>query len=65
LYSTDVVTIFDRASSGWLANDTSEMPSGFCTQAATAWSGSEMIAWSGDCGSGAASVGGRYQPKAP
>jgi hypothetical protein len=65
LHDTNVVTIYDRASSSWVTNDTATMPAGFCTQAAAAWSGSEMIAWSGDCGSGAVSVGGRYQPRAP
>ncbi len=65
LHDTNVVTIYDRASSSWVTNDTATMPSGFCTQAAVAWSGSEMVAWSGDCGAGAVSVGGRYQPRAP
>jgi hypothetical protein len=65
LHDTNIVTIYDRASSSWRPNDTAPMPSGFCTQAATAWTGSELVAWSGDCGSGAVNVGGRYQPKAP
>jgi hypothetical protein len=65
LTATDVVSIYDRTSSSWLANDTAKMPAGFCTEAAAAWSGSELVAWSGDCGPGPANVGGRYQPPAP
>jgi hypothetical protein len=58
------VSIYDRTA-GWLEDDTAAMPDGLCKDAAVAWSGSEMIAWSGKCGSTASTAGGRYQPKAP
>ncbi len=59
------VAIYDRET-GWLPNDVSPMPSGLCASgAAYAWSGSEMIGWSGDCSPMASEVGGRYQPPAP
>lgn len=59
------VLIYDRRSSSWLASDASATPAGLLPQAATAWVGAEMIAWSGNCGAGPSSVGGRYQPPAP
>jgi hypothetical protein len=66
LKGTNVVSIYDRKTSGWLANDVAVMPNGFCTEAAAAWAGSELIAWSGSCGGSVpVSVGGRYQPVAP
>jgi hypothetical protein len=65
LKATDVVTVYDRQSSSWLESDTAPMPSGFCTNAAAAWSGSELIAWSGSCSGTPTNVGGRYQPAAP
>jgi hypothetical protein len=64
LTSANVVSIYDRKSSSWLANDTSAMPAGFCTEAATTWTGAELIAWSGSCGGAPVLVGGRYQPPA-
>jgi hypothetical protein len=64
LTAADVVSIYDRKSSSWLANDTAPMPAGFCTEAAAAWTGSELVAWSGSCGGAPLSVGGRYQPPA-
>ena len=65
LKATDVVTIYDRATSSWVADDTAPMPAGFCTEAAAVWTGSELVAWSGSCGGAPVSVGGRYQPRAP
>jgi hypothetical protein len=65
LKATNVVSIFDRESGSWLPSDTAAMPNGFCTEAATAWTGSELVAWSGDCGAGPTTIGGRYQPPAP
>jgi hypothetical protein len=65
LKATNVVTIYDRASSSWVADDTAPMPAGFCMEAAAVWTGSELVAWSGSCGGAPVSVGGRYQPRAP
>lgn len=65
LKATDVVSIYDRQSSSWIESDTAPMPSGFCSTAAAAWSGAELIAWSGSCSGSATTVGGRYQPSAP
>ena len=66
LTATDVLSIYDRTSSSWLANDTAPMPAGFCTEAAAVWTGSELVAWSGSCGNALpVPVGGRYQPPAP
>jgi hypothetical protein len=65
LTDSNVVSIFEKQAATWLPNDTSQMPSGFCTEAAAAWTGSELVAWSGDCGNGAVNVGGRYQPPRP
>jgi hypothetical protein len=65
LKGMDVVTVYDRRTSSWLANDTAAMPSGFCNEGAAAWTGSELVAWSGSCGGAPVSVGGRYQPAAP
>jgi hypothetical protein len=44
--------------------DAAMMPSGFCSDAAAAWSGAELIAWGGRCNGVNSSVGGRYQPPA-
>jgi hypothetical protein len=67
LTTQDVVSIYDRKSSSWLANDTSPMPTNFSIEGATAWSGTELIAWSGSTSpsSPPVAVGGRYQPPAP
>jgi hypothetical protein len=57
--------IYDRQV-GWLPIDYSVMPEGMCVgSAAFAWSGSEVIGWGASCTTGAAPVGGRYQPAAP
>ena len=65
LTAANVVSVYDRKTSTWLANDTAPMPAGFCIEAAAAWTGSELVAWSGSCGGAPVSVGGRYQPAAP
>lgn len=60
------VLAYDRLTGSWAAADTSAVPAGLSAEAAAAWTGSELVAWSGACGSGApGSVGGRYQPPAP
>lgn len=59
------VLIYDRATSSWQAKDSSAAPDGLVADAPAAWVGSELIAWSGNCGAGASSVGARYQPPAP
>lgn len=59
------VLIYDRATSSWQAKDSSSAPAGLLAEAPAAWVGSELIAWSGNCGSGASNVGARYQPPAP
>ncbi len=59
------VLAYDRKQAKWLATDTSAAPSGLVENAAAAWVGSEIIAWSDTCGGGATSAGGRYQPPAP
>ena len=64
LHSTGV-SIYNKASASWLADDDAAMPVGLCEEAAAAWSGTEVIAWSGSCSGMTSSVGGRYQPVAP
>jgi hypothetical protein len=64
LKTMDLVTIYDKNSRKWTQDD-AEMPLGFCVDAAAAWSGDELIAWSGYCDSVASSLGARYQPPAP
>lgn len=56
------VWIYDRTLGSWTL-DPASPPSGLCWHAMVAWSGSELVAWSG-CGEGS-SAGGRYQPPAP
>ena len=59
------VLIYDRVSSSWSA-DMSIAPTGLLSGAAVAWSGHEVIAWSGACATAqAVQIGGRYQPPAP
>jgi hypothetical protein len=58
------VKIYDKAKGAW-TTDTAASPSGLNSDAASAWVGAEVIAWSGDCGNGSSMVGGRYQPPAP
>jgi hypothetical protein len=59
------VLIYDRVY-GWQGRDYSPMPARMCgSGAAYAWSGSELIGWSGNCSPSATEVGGRYQPTAP
>jgi hypothetical protein len=65
LTAANVLSVYDRKTSSWLVNDTAQMPAGFCVGAAPAWTGSELIAWSGSCGGASVAVGGRYQPAAP
>jgi hypothetical protein len=62
---TPSVLIYDNTTMSW-STDSSVGPVGFVAGAAVAWSGSELIGWSGSCGvSLPVSVGGRYQPPAP
>lgn len=56
--------IYDRETQSW-TTDTTTPPMGFCSEGATAWTGSEVITWSGHCDSSLSSVGVRYQPPAP
>lgn len=58
------VRIYDKKSGTW-TKDTAASPAGLNADAATAWIGPELFAWSGDCGAGASMVGARYQPPAP
>jgi hypothetical protein len=58
------VKIYDKTKGTW-TTDTAASPSGLNSDAASAWVGAELIAWSGDCGNGSSTVGGRYQPPAP
>jgi hypothetical protein len=61
----DYVAIYDRQT-GWLPTDRSTMPTDLCGYgAAYAWSGTEMIGWSGGCTTPPTEVGGRFQPAAP
>jgi len=55
--------IFDRKSKSW-TTDTSTPPAGMIARGAAAWVGGELVVWSGDCGGGGTTVGGRYQPAA-
>jgi hypothetical protein len=59
-----VVKIYDKTSGTW-STDSQASPMNLNADAAAAWIGSELFAWSGDCGNGPSSVGGRYQPPAP
>lgn len=58
------VYTYKKSNATWSV-DTASEPSGFCPDAATAWVGSELIAWGGLCDNAISSVGGRYQPPAP
>ncbi len=58
------VRIYDKKSGTW-TKDSAASPAGLNADAATAFIGSELFAWSGDCGGGASAVGARYQPPAP
>jgi hypothetical protein len=58
------VTLHDRATGSVLSTDSSAAPSGVTSNSTLAWSGSELIAWSGGCGATPANGGGRYQPAA-
>jgi hypothetical protein len=58
------VTLYDRATLA-VTIDSSASPAGLSPDAAVAWTGAEMVAWSGNCAGGPTSVGGRYQPPAP
>ena len=59
------VLIYDRTSNSW-STDMSIAPTGLLSGAAVAWSGREVIAWSGACATAqAVQIGGRYQPPAP
>ncbi len=61
----DHVSVYDKIGDEWLADDESSVPMGLCEEGATAWTGSEMLVWSGLCDSEYSSVGGRFQPAAP
>lgn len=61
---SSIVIIYDRQTDSW-SNDSASWPSGLCMEAATAWVGSEMVAWGGICGDQFSNIGGRYQPPAP
>lgn len=58
------VTAYDRIGDSWATDDVVP-PTGLCGEAATAWTGSELVAWGGYCDGVFSSVGGRYQPPAP
>jgi hypothetical protein len=63
--STNIdVTLYDRNTQTAVV-DTATSPAGMSPDPAVAWSGSEMLVWSGFCASGPSTVGGRYQPPAP
>ncbi len=62
--SNNDVLIYDKESQSWMT-DTQDVPMGFCAEGATAWTGTEMITWSGVCGGTISTVGARYQPPAP
>jgi hypothetical protein len=64
LANDDTVRIFDRSTQAWVTDDATP-PSGFCSEAASVWTGSELVAWGGKCDSALSTVGGRYQPPAP
>jgi hypothetical protein len=59
------VRIFDRSKGTLITADQSPAPDGVTNAAAVVWSGSEIIAWSGGCGTNPTNGGGRYQPPAP
>ena len=56
------VIVYDKAAEIWRRGPIA--PTGMSAAAAVAWSGTEFIAWSGQCGAGASDVGARYQPPA-
>lgn len=64
LSTSGSVHIYDKAASSW-TEESETPPSGFCPEAAVAWVGGELIAYSGICGENVSTVGGRYQPPAP
>ena len=56
------VIVYDKTAGIWRRGPIA--PAGMSAAAAVAWSGTEFIAWSGQCGTGASDVGARYQPPA-
>jgi len=60
---TSVMT-YTRGGAAW-STDNSPTPMNLSPDAAIAWSGFELIAWSGSCGMIPRLIGGRYQPPAP
>ncbi len=62
---TTTVTTYDRATGLPLKSETPSAPDGVINASTTVWSGSEVIALSGGCGSSPTNGGGRYQPPAP
>jgi hypothetical protein len=58
------LVIFDRQTGTW-TTDTSTPPAGLIARGAAAWVAGELVVWSGDCGTGPSTTGGRYQPPAP
>lgn len=63
-YYTGTVLIYNKALQTW-SEDTATWPEGLCAEGVTAWTGSEMLVYSGLCLGDLSSVGGRYQPPAP
>ena len=66
--ATVQVGSFDRQAWQWLPPDTSPAPGNIGADAVIAWTGAELIAWSGvgACGTTApVNAGARYQPPAP
>ena len=63
-YTNNDILIYNKSTLTW-SEDTSSPPSGFCQDAASAWTGFEMVSWSGLCDGTVSEVGGTYQPAAP
>lgn len=58
------VLVYDRKTQTW-STDTSTPPTGLLARGAATWVDGELVTWSGDCGAGPTTVGGRFQPAAP
>jgi hypothetical protein len=58
------IVLYDRQTQT-SSTDTPPSPAGLSAGGSIAWTGAEVVLWSGSCASGISNVGGRYQPPAP
>jgi hypothetical protein len=58
------IVLYDRLTQT-SSMDMPPSPAGLSAGGSIAWTGAEVVLWSGSCASGISNVGGRYQPPAP